>query len=305
MRTRDPREALQRVRVAAVEVDQRFADHRRNLARQSGPALSELTQAQLDHIHQCYYWHRLDEDEETRLSGFEGRDFDEDLETHDALTGVTKRNYARGELDAFYSGEAEEVLSWDNIDLRLSPNSPSWPKLVRTLHEASLKAAEAISKRYEGEIVPTPVAPMLPSQSTPAASAGGPLLSEMFKQRKTEASRSGEWSTKLVDDYETWTQLFIECVGDRPLLSYVKADARQFKDLLMALPSNRHKKAATMGLSATEAVKVADANDMPRLSVSTINKALGRLQATWNWADKQLDEDIPDIFGADPFPHVR
>ena len=167
LRTRDPREALQRVRVAAVEVDQRFADHRRNLARQSGPALSELTQDQLDHIHQCYYWHLLDEDEETRLSGFEGRDFDEDLETHEALTGETRRNYARGELDAFYSGEAEEVLSWDNIDLRLSPNSPSWPKLVRTLHEASLKAAEAISKRYEGEIVPTPVAsrPQRPAAS--------------------------------------------------------------------------------------------------------------------------------------------
>ena len=124
----------------------------------------------------------------------------------------------------------------------------------------------------------------------------------MFKQQKTRASRTGEWSPKLVDDYETWTQLFIECVGDRPLLSYVKADARQFKDLLMALPSNRHKKAATMGLSAADAVKVADANDLPRLSVSTINKALGRLQATWNWADKQLDEDIPDIFGPMKLP---
>lgn len=130
-----------------------------------------------------------------------------------------------------------------------------------------------------------------------ADSASGPLLSVLFSERLEEAEKSDDWSLKLQDDYQSWTDLFIELIGDRPILEYKKQDARQFKDILMQLPSNRGKHSQSRGLSPLEAIEAAKTYDLAKLSVSTVNKALGRMQSTWKWADKQLDEEVTDIFG--------
>lgn len=63
LKTKDYQEAVRLVRIAAVEVDQRFAEHRRRVDR---PAQHELTPEQLQHIHNAYYRHLLEEDEETQ-----------------------------------------------------------------------------------------------------------------------------------------------------------------------------------------------------------------------------------------------
>ena len=78
---------------------------------------------------------------------------------------------------------------------------------------------------------------------------------------------------KLNDDYHNWINTFIELSGDRVLSTYKKADARNFKELLLRLPKNRDKMPATKGLSLTQAADKADAMDMERLSPSTINRA--------------------------------
>ena len=96
-------------------------------------------------------------------------------------------------------------------------------------------------------------APDAPQRVTGAAS--GPLLSTLFSERKMEAQKSGEWSPKLLDDYQTWTDLFIELIGDRPLFDYKKPDARKFKEILTQLPSNRGKHAQTKGLPCQCAFK--------------------------------------------------
>lgn len=323
--TKDHREALRLVKIAAVEVDRRFEAHRNRLSR---PAQTELTPQQLQTIHDAYYRHLLDEDEETRLGGFAdeaaageavaklwaalktlgspttdgdpiavpvelfSETFDEALQAHSDMTAATRELYARGK-GTFFADEAEEVLTWDGIDIDLATASPSWPRLIRTLQEASLRAAEAINRRYQGEVVETPR-----EAPTPApAVATGPLLSELFEERRQEAQRIGKWVDKLADDYVLWTNLFIELQGDRPICDYAKADARAFKAVLLELPSNRNKRPETKGKSAKDAIAAAKAHDLSLLSVANVNKALGRLQATWRWADKQLDEDVPDIFG--------
>lgn len=131
----------------------------------------------------------------------------------------------------------------------------------------------------------------------PANSVSGPVLSVLFSERRDEAEKSGDWSPKLQDDYQSWTDLFIELIGDCPILEYRKQDARRFKDILMQLPSNRGKHAQSRGLSPLEAIEAAKTYDLDTLSASTVNKALGRMQSTWRWADKQLDEEVMDIFG--------
>jgi hypothetical protein len=54
--------------------------------------LAELSGAQLKAVHDAYFVHLL-EDEETRESGLEGRDFDEDAEPLEALDGENRHEY--------------------------------------------------------------------------------------------------------------------------------------------------------------------------------------------------------------------
>ncbi|WP_170775211.1 hypothetical protein [Ruegeria lacuscaerulensis] len=52
----------------------------------------------------------------------------------------------------------------------------------------------------------------------PPEALSSPLLSVLFVERKAEAEQTGQWSAKLLNDYQGWTNLFIELQGDRPVL---------------------------------------------------------------------------------------
>lgn len=131
LRTKEYREALKLVRVAAARVDQLFEAHRRRKALEAQPPLESLTDEQIRHIGEIYYAYRLEEDDEVRNEAFEGRSFEEWVEDTDFFDAVTRYDYARGEVDAFFEGEVDEVLSWSDIDLRLAKTSPSRRKLAR------------------------------------------------------------------------------------------------------------------------------------------------------------------------------
>ncbi|WP_238368156.1 site-specific integrase [Mesobacterium pallidum] len=131
----------------------------------------------------------------------------------------------------------------------------------------------------------------------PAQKAQGPLLSQLFSDREAQALRAGEWAETVRKDYASWVHLFLELAGDRPILSYQKTDAREFKAVLQELPANRQKYTETQNLPPREAVAAAKRHGLAVISTNTVNKALGRLQSLWTWADKQLDETVPDIFG--------
>ncbi|WP_170517867.1 site-specific integrase [Ruegeria atlantica] len=177
---------------------------------------------------------------------------------------------------SFYKALLEHDKTFENYDFSTKPSAAvSSPECA----QASFSSTSAtISKR-------------------PPQALSGPPLSVLFAERKAEAERIVGWSAKLSNDYQAWIGLFIELQGDRPILDYKKADARDFKNVLLELPSNRNKLPQTIGLSPREAIQAAKDHEFPTLSVSTVNKALGRLQGIWKWADKQLDEEVADIFG--------
>ena len=215
------------------------------------------------------------------------------------------RDHAEHELGQFFDATG---LSRDEY----------WPHAMRVLDEIR-KGKIGVAKEilaFSGKLdaydfsgaqngaqatVPPPAAPYGAGNDEgaqrPVSAASGPLLSEMFAARQTEANRSVEWSAKLGADYSVWVGLFIELAGDRPISSYRKADARAFKEVLQELPANRTKYAETDGLGPREAVQAGKQHGLAVISTSTVNKGLGRLQAIWKWADKQLDDDLPDIFG--------
>ncbi|WP_400085822.1 DUF6538 domain-containing protein [Yoonia sp. R78084] len=304
LRTSDYSEALRRVRIEAVKVDRKFDEHRLKLAQEQEDKLQELTLEQIATIKATYLHHLLDEDEEVRIDSFEeveDRDgqsvrvsphqfeprptFDEYDTLVEDMDEVTRFNLARGKSDPFYRSEAEEVLTWEGIELRLDPASLSWPRLVRALQEASVEASEAIRRRNKGDVVLTPEAPRTVTQGASDA----PLFSAAVKLWADEKSR-GAWSPKVRNDYLSWTDLFVEIAGDRPVNTYRKDDARAFKSVLMKLPANSRKKRETRGLPATVAAQKAEQLGLEPMGASTVNKALSRVGTFWNWAEAHFDD---------------
>ncbi|WP_170361402.1 site-specific integrase [Ruegeria arenilitoris] len=181
----------------------------------------------------------------------------------------------------FHEAMLEHDKTFETYDFSVPPSAP-----VSVPESPGLTSGSSVTK-IENK------SPEVPSS---------PLLSVLFAERKAEAEQTGQWSAKLVRDYQTWIDLFIELQGDRPVLDYRKSDARDFKTALLGLPTNRNKLPQTIGLPAVEAIQAAKDHSLPTLSVGTINKGLGRLQTTWNWANKQLDEEVTDLFAPMKIP---
>lgn len=286
-------------------MDQRFEDHRRLLLRKAPPAISELTPEQIRSISDVYYAHILDEDEQQRLEGFYDREagwaegelpdapqktFEESQEDWGEFEAGVRFDYARGRPDDFFLAEAEDVLDWDGIDIRLSPSSPSWKPLARSLQEAVIRASKGIKQRDLGEVVPTPeVASKGPVSA--AVEPSYPLFSTVSANFLEEGSRGG-WTDKTKRDYAAWLRDFTEAVGDRPLDQYSKADGRAFKAILAKRPPNRKKRKQIASLSISKAADKGAELGMPPMSPENANKAMNRVSAFWKWADSNYFDDI-------------
>lgn len=300
LRTKEYREALKLVRVAAARVDQLFEAHRRRKALEAQPPLESLTDEQIRHIGEIYYAYRLEEDDEVRNEAFEGRSFEEWVEDTDFFDAVTRYDYARGEVDAFFEGEVDEVLSWSDIDLRLAETSPSRRKLARALQAAAIRAYKATKARNEGEPIETPRPPPLTAPAVAAKSAvdtsalqsdasGVPPLSHLAEEWMAEKARTS-WVPKTAHEHRVWMGQFIAVTGDKPWTTYGKAEARAFKALLMHLPANWTKCEALAGLSLAEASAKARDLGLPPMSDKNLNKLLGYVGSLWTWAADHYDE---------------
>jgi hypothetical protein len=269
LKTRDHAAALRKVRVEAVLTDNRFDEHRRWLAAQSAPFVDYLSACQLATIKQAYLHDLLDADADVRLEGIEEPDeiasgaeqrqheprpsFEEYSELADDMDAVTRRNLARGKQDNFYEGEAEDVLTWQGIEIRLDQSSSDWKKVVRVLQEAAVEASEAKRRRNSGDVVPTPPSPAYRTDSSPMTDS--PMLTDAFARWLEQKTLSGRWSPKAEQDYRSWIALFVEVCGDRQINEYSKSDGRSFKDLLTKLPANWKKMPETRDGNPRWAVK--------------------------------------------------
>ena len=291
--TKDHQEAVRRVRVAAAKVDGMFDSHRRRLMQQSQPSLAELSAQQIKHIGEAYYAFRLEEDDETRVEGFyepggpipelPATSFEDYAEDGDVLEAVNRQDYARGKVADFFLGEAEEVLAWGNVNLRLDPKSASWRKLARELQVASIRAAEAIRFRSQGNVVETPQTAIVESQAIT------PLLSMAVEEWAQEKARTS-WVAKTEREHRVWMDHFITVAGDRPLGSYTKIDGRAFKAILLKLPANWNKFDALKALAFDRAAEKAHELGLSPMSDSNVNKLLGFVGSFWNWAANNFDD---------------
>ena len=305
LKTSDYQEALRLVRKAAVEVDRKFDKHRRWVSAQAKP-LDYLTDEQIERLASLYHASILDEDEDIRTEGifeeepgepgtdWERWDFDEYAEEVDDSLAHTRRLYARGKADAFFKDEAADLLSWDNVELSLSADSPSWRTLVRAIQAAYIRAGKDQQARNEGEVVPTPTVSSQAFQTTvpEAETRSGILLSTVVEEWIAE--KSPGWSRKTTNDHRATIDKFITVAGDKPLATYAKSDGRAFKSTLMKLPSNWTKQKELKGLRVDRAAERANELRMAPMSAKNVNKLIGYAAAFWNWAAKHYDECPPN-----------
>lgn len=163
LRTKDRKEAVKKWRIESAAFQAQFDAHRRKQTRFAEPPFEQLSEVQIQLIGDAYYAHLLGEDDDLRLDGFEGVDFDEHADDVDDLDDLNRQEYARGIQSEFMKDEAREVLSWDHVSLRLSEMSSSWPKLVRAIQSARIKADAVKKQRNMGEVVETPKSKPIPT----------------------------------------------------------------------------------------------------------------------------------------------
>ncbi len=316
--TKDYREALRLVKIEAVKVDNRFDAHRAEIRRANQAKHEELSVEQIRNIGNVYHAYLLEEDEETRVEGFEDEpkemvvitpdqdpnqvlkatgtrkeSFEQQEEFNDESREQLKRDYPRGKVDDFFMGEVDEVLSWADVNLPLLTSSPSRKLVARELQRVTLKAQEAIAQRNQGEIVDTPaIEPLVPVAPLKRSQL---LLSEVAGEWADEKARTS-WRPKTEKDHRTWMKNFIEVVGDKPLADYTKADARAFKTMLLKLPANWVKQKELAGMKIEKASKKAAGLKMQPMSDLNVNKIIGFVLAFWNWAEANYDETPANLF---------
>ncbi|WP_298960192.1 site-specific integrase [uncultured Roseibium sp.] len=299
LRTKDRTEALRRVRIKAVEVDNRFEEHwRARQARAAATTVDELSPDQIQAIKAIYHAHWLEEDEAVRLDGFrEDHEvqpelptptFEEWQETTDELEEHVRKLRGRFKVDRFYESEVDEVSSWPGVNLNVSPGTKAFKQFAAALQDAALQAFKDMRSRNEGDYVSTPepeieVAPACPKLSV----ALGDWIEEKSKEDWTEATAKEHW---------VWTEQFMLLCGDRPIDQYGKDDARQFKQVLLKLPPNWKKKAALKGQAIDRAAETAVTLEMQTMSTTSINKVLRFVGSFWRWAAGQYDGLRKDMF---------
>ncbi|MCZ8158597.1 MAG: integrase [Rhizobiaceae bacterium] len=204
--TRDPQEALRRVRLEGSRVDALFQAHRAEIARQNGPILDELTEDQVKTLADVYYAQILAEDESERLKGFSNEDFDLYSSDIAEVEAAAREAYARGTVPGFVQALFAEITKTLSVNWRLRDGSASWPLLSREFLAAAIKASAAKKQRQVGDVVETPTVDVRSLKGTTRTKQTITGLFEAWE-------RDHEGSAKTVADNRRHINSFIQYLG--------------------------------------------------------------------------------------------
>ena len=302
LKTSAPKEALEKVRIESVKVDQEFRNARRQ--RDAEPQ-SSLTDAEIERLSTIYLHQLLEEDEEVRIFGrsdeavfenvreeiaannalagqvvtvgsTEDRDFRKSEEALEHVQPALKHALARGDA-SLVEFEVDDLLDWNGI--KLDKASPEYRKLAFAILRTTVKANEMINQRQQGESVETPAAPAPLRVVAPEPEGDDIPLSHLWERYKGERKPP----VKTVSDFGTYVRRFIEVHGDLPVKTITRKHVRDFKDAMLKLPKRMNAK--MRALTVPRLLEQLDGReDIPRLSVRTVNdKALGAIGAVFGY----------------------
>lgn len=318
LKTSDPRDALEKVRIESVKIDQEFSVARRKLNAEMRTSLSdnEIERLAAIHLH-----HLMEEDEEARMEGagesdmylaiarqveavggavgfadgevraefgLSSREYDRIGEALGLIEPDLRRALARGDTGIVHD-EVEELLETNGV--KLAKNCPAYRKLSFAVLKASLKALDDIKRRQQGEPVDTPPAPA-PFLTLVSSSVDdeNPPLSVIFERWKAERKPPA----KTVSDFAAYVRRFREVNGDVPIKDVTAGHVRAFKAAMLAMPKALGKEYRDKTVPQILAAFKDDAS-VPRLSPRTVkDKALGAISAILGYAKKnQYRNDNP------------
>jgi integrase len=189
---------------------------------------------------------------------------------------------------------------------------------VHQVQQAMLRGgidlAQALLARYRGDFGYVPQDPLLKVElarvpenayETPPSPA---KLSPMFAKRaeafRQAQTRQGKWEKQTALQARKTFELFAEMAGDRPMASYLREDAVQFKNMLRDLPANYGKAAQYRGMTAEAIVSATMEVDIDRLQPRTIQRHINALSTLWEAAVEAGEADS-NIFAGFKFPNNK
>lgn len=133
-----------------------------------------------------------------------------------------------------------------------------------------------------------------------------PKLSELIEAFIAEKNRNTEerkgYTANVEGTSRMTLRLWRETFGDRPVRSYTKQEAGEFRDLLLRLP-REHGKSSKLHATLRERIAWADADPrpLPRLKMKTAKRHFTPLRQYWKYLLARGHVDI-DIFDGFTFP---
>lgn len=311
LRTSNPREAEEKVRIESVKFDQEMAQARRE--RDAHPKTT-LSQVEIDRICAIFHHRLLQEDDSLRfdgsrdeelyfavkqqleaaggvaffaddgarrISGMSDREFCNAGESIDFVREAMKEALARG----YTKPVREDVdLLLEELGIKLDSSSQDYGKLSRGILKTYVRAMEQLSQRHPGDVVDTPPMPAGLLVRSSSSDADNPPLSKIFEMNKEEKQ---QLSPKTINDFTPNIRRFIELHGDLGIRDISRQHCREYKNAMLRFPARLSK--ALSGLLLPRILEKTEGDmDLKRLSPKTVNeKALATLSAVLGWADEQ------------------
>jgi integrase len=279
LKTSDRQEALQRVHMESVKLDQEFAEKRR---QRDAEAVDKLSEIEVERITAIWRHEALQADEESRINGLSPTEFQS---WDDAITFAyveARESLATGNLNRI-SVELDDLL--EEIGMKVAKGSEVYKQLAYALLKAKVETLEALKARHEGRVVKTPPKPASPVTVTPTESdRDNPTITQVHAMWADEHIRAGG-PEKTAKDFGTYVRRFVELHGDLPVSQITKKHVRDYKDAMLKYPSRRVGKLKDMTVpQLLEYVR--EHPDTPVISPRTVNdRALGAIGAVLGWAE--------------------
>jgi integrase len=306
--TKDSQEAVERVRVESVRLDQEFAEARQRL---SAAPRATLEPWEIERLAALYYHDRLvtdearrrapdpsertlylsvqrqlgsvgvvgtyTEDQATAAHGMSHREYQKALEAIEWLLPNAKAALAKGDI-----GYVEEDLGYflESCSVVIDSQSPAFKSLAFSVLKAEVRALEDIKRRNAGDVVDTPQVPAWTTTAPVADGDQGISLSTLWRAYLQERRPPA----KTESDFSAYVDRFIDVNGDLPVRSITKAHVRDFKDAMLQFPKRLNGELRKLTVPDVIA-RVAQGPTVEKLAVRTVNdKALGAISAIFGYA---------------------
>ena len=188
-----------------------------------------------------------------------------------------------------YETYVDALLKQENISL--SKRAESYQSLVVAALASEIRAIEACIRKHKGtdDIEIRDRSDIENDIQTAIGANDGPLLSEESEKWASDNLSGGIWKLKTKNTIIAAIERFIEFSGDRGIGTYSKADAREFREVLLKLPPNA-RQGRFKGLNIVQAVALAEKKQIAPMSRKNARKILGFIGSFFKHAAAAYDE---------------